>query len=125
MNAHLLRTFYLFAAGFVALVGMLVYWQVYARESLANNPQNSLQTRRAVEAPRGIILAGDGQTVLARSEGRQTERGTVYERIYPEGEAFSNVVGYWSVRYGRAASRSPRTPTSPASPAIPPPSTTS
>jgi len=100
VNVHLRRTFYLFAAGFVALVGMLVYWQVYARESLANNPQNGLQTRRAIEAPRGLILAGDGKTVLARSEGRQTEEGTVYERIYPEGEVFSNVVGYWSVRYG-------------------------
>lgn len=99
MNVHLLRTFYLFVAGFVALVGMLIYWQVYARESLANNPNNGLQTRRSIEAPRGLITAGDG-TVLARSEGHKTKGGTVYERIYPQGAAFSNVVGYWSVRYG-------------------------
>jgi penicillin-binding protein A len=40
VNAHVRRTFYLFVAGFVALVGMMAYWQVYARESLANNPEN-------------------------------------------------------------------------------------
>ena len=77
MNAHVRRTFYLFVAGFVALVGMLVYWQVYARESL-----------------------GDGETVLAESVRRKTESGPVYDRIYPQGEVFSDVVGYWSVKYG-------------------------
>lgn len=79
---------------------MMAYWQVYARESLANNPDNSLQTRRSVEAPRGLILAGDGDTVLARSDKRETESGTVYDRVYPQGDLYSNVVGYWSVKYG-------------------------
>ena len=100
MNAHLRRTFYVFVAGFVALVGMLAYWQVYARESLANDPENSLQTQRAISAPRGLILAGDGETVLAKSVGRESETGTVYDRVYPQGEPFSNVVDYWSTRYG-------------------------
>lgn len=100
MNPYLRRTFYLFAAGFVALVGVMAYWQVYARESLANNPDNSLQTRRSVEAPRGLILAGDGETVLAESQKRDTQSGTVYDRVYPEGDLYSNVVGYWSVKYG-------------------------
>ncbi len=100
MNAHLRRTFYLFAAGFVALVGMMAYWQVYARESLANNPQNGFQTQRAIASPRGLILAGDGETVLARSEKRQGISGPVYERVYPEGAPFTGVVGYWSTKYG-------------------------
>jgi penicillin-binding protein A len=100
VNAHVRRTFYLFVAGFVALVGMLAYWQVYARESLANNPQNGLQTQRAIETPRGLILANDNETVLAESVRRKTESGPVYDRVYPEGEAFSNVVGYWSTKYG-------------------------
>jgi penicillin-binding protein A len=100
VNAHVRRTFYLFVAGFVALVGMLVYWQVYARESLANNPENGLQTQRSIQTPRGLILAGDGETVLAESVRRKTESGPVYDRVYPQGEAFSDVVGYWSVKYG-------------------------
>jgi penicillin-binding protein A len=100
VNAHVRRTFYLFVAGFVALVGMLAYWQVYARESLANNPENALQTQRAVQTPRGLILAGDGETVLARSVKRETGGNTVYDRFYPQGELFSNVVGYWSTKYG-------------------------
>jgi peptidoglycan glycosyltransferase len=100
MNAHVRRTFYVFVAGFVALVGMLAYWQVYARESLANNPENGLQTQRAISAPRGLILAGDGETVLAKSVGRESEGGTVYDRFYPQGELYANVVGYWSTKYG-------------------------
>jgi len=100
MNAHLRRTFYLFAAGFVALVGMMAYWQVYARESLANNPENGFQTQRGISSPRGLILAGDGETVLAESLQRGTKENRVYDRVYPEGEAFAGVVGYWSTRYG-------------------------
>ena len=100
MNAHVRRTFYVFVAGFVALVGMLAYWQVYARESLANNPQNGLQTQRSIQTPRGLILAGDDETVLAKSVDREAGSGTVYDRVYPQGEVFSNVVGYWSTKYG-------------------------
>jgi hypothetical protein len=97
LNAHLRRTFYLLAMGFVALVGVLAYWQVYMRESLVNNPANALQSQRARETPRGLILAGDGETVLARSERVGEES---YRRVYPEGEVFANVVGYWSSRFG-------------------------
>ena len=100
MNTHLRRSFYLFVAGFVGLVLMLAYWQVYSREALANNPENGFQTQRSVSSPRGLILAGDGETVLAKSVKRPTPQGPVYDRVYPLGEPFSNVVGYWSTRYG-------------------------
>jgi penicillin-binding protein A len=100
MNTHLRRSFYLFVAGFVGLVLMLAYWQVYSREALANNPENGFQTQRSISSPRGLILAGDGETVLAKSVKRPTPRGPVYDRVYPLGEPFSNVVGYWSTRYG-------------------------
>jgi penicillin-binding protein A len=100
VNTQLRRTFYLFAAGFVGLVVMLAYWQVYSREALANNPENGFQTQRSISSPRGLILAGDGETVLAKSVKRQTPTGPVYDRIYPMGEPFTNVVGYWSTRYG-------------------------
>ena len=96
MNAHLRRTFYLFVAGFVTLVGVLAYWQVYAKESLATDPANSLQSRRVQEVPRGLILAGDNETELARS----VWNGSSYERVYPEGATYSNVIGYWSTKYG-------------------------
>ncbi len=100
MNAHLRRTFYLFTLGFVGLVLMLAYWQVYSREALANHPQNGFQTQRSISTPRGLILAGDNETVLARSVQRGTQENPLYDRVYPEGEAFSGVVGYWSTRYG-------------------------
>ena len=97
MNAHLRRTFYLFTLGFVTLVAVLAYWQVYAKEPLANDPANSLQSRRVQEVPRGLILAGDGETELARSV--QGDDGT-YSRVYPEGSLYAGVTGYWSTRYG-------------------------
>jgi penicillin-binding protein A len=100
VNAQVRRTFYLFAAGFFGLVAMLAYWQVYSREALANNPENGFQTQRSISSPRGLILAGDGETVLARSVKRETPQGPVYDREYPQGTPFSNVVGYWSTRYG-------------------------
>ncbi|MDQ3832133.1 MAG: hypothetical protein M3315_00575 [Actinomycetota bacterium] len=79
MNTYLRRTFYLFVVWFVTLAGVLAYWQVYARESLITDPANSLQSRRVQEAPRGLILAGDGKTELARSV--QEDDGT-YKRTY-------------------------------------------
>lgn len=97
MNAQLRRTFYLFVAGFVALVGVLAYWQVYARESLATDPANRLQSRRVQEVPRGLILAGDGETEIARS--KQNNSGN-YDRVYPEGPLYACVTGYWSTKYG-------------------------
>ena len=81
MNTHLRRSFYLFVAGFVGLVLMLAYWQVYSREALANNPENGFQTQRSISSPRGLILAGDGETVLAKSVKRPTPRGPVYDRV--------------------------------------------
>lgn len=102
MNRQLRRTFYLFALGFIALVVVLAYWQVYARESLANNPENGLQTRRALEAPRGAIFASNGDTILARSDEQPAENGgnSTYNRVYPEGPLYAGIVGYWSTRYG-------------------------
>jgi peptidoglycan glycosyltransferase len=100
VNAQVRRVFYLFAAGFFGLVAMLVYWQVYSREALANNPENGFQTQRSISSPRGLILAGDGETVLARSVKRETPQGPVYDREYPLGAPFAGVVGYWSTRYG-------------------------
>ncbi|CAN5608045.1 penicillin-binding protein 2 [soil metagenome] len=87
--------------GFVVLAGVLVYWQVYAQESLANNPANNLQTRKDISSPRGLILAGDGETVLAKSDPRNSDTGTIYDRSYPEGALFSNIVGYWSTKYDK------------------------
>ena len=100
MNAHFRRTFYMFATAFVGLVVAMAYWQVYARESLANHPQNGFQTQRSISTPRGLILAGDGETVLAESVRRGTTEDLLYERVYPQGAPFAGVVGYWSTRYG-------------------------
>jgi peptidoglycan glycosyltransferase len=102
LNVQLRRVFYMIAAGFVTLVLTLAYWQVYSREEISNSPQNSLQAARNLESPRGLILARDGETVLSDSVRQDTEEGFVYDREYPGGAAFSNIIGYSSVIYGQA-----------------------
>lgn len=102
MNVHLRRVFYLLAASFIALIFTLAYWQVYARESIANDPENSLQAERNMDSPRGLILGRDGETVLAESVQQDTDEGYTYTREYPGGEAFSNIIGYYSIIYGQA-----------------------
>ena len=102
LNTNLRRIFYVIVAGFMALIGTLSYWQVFAREAIAESPQNSLQTIRNQESPRGLILARDGETVLASSERQQDENGYAYTRVYPQGESFANIVGYYSIRFGKA-----------------------
>ncbi|MGH3090433.1 MAG: peptidoglycan D,D-transpeptidase FtsI family protein, partial [Rubrobacteraceae bacterium] len=57
----------------------------------------------AIEAPRGFIFAGDGETVLARSEEQPPEQqggNPTYNRVYPQGPLYAGIVGYWSTRYG-------------------------
>ncbi len=97
MNTQVRRSFYLFVLGFAALVGVLAYWQVYAQKALADNPHNGLQTKRNVQSPRGVIVAGDGNTVLAKSE---KQKDGSYKRVYPGGSLYADVVGYWSQKYG-------------------------
>jgi penicillin-binding protein A len=100
MKAQSRHIFYLFTLGFVALVDVLAYWQVYATDSPPTDPSNSPQSRRGQEVPevpRELILADGGEAELARSE--QEDDG-MYSRVYPEGPVYSHVTGYSSTRYG-------------------------
>ena len=99
VNAHVRRTFYLFVAGFVALVGMLVYWQVYAKESLANNPENGLQTQRPYRRRAGSSWPATARRCWQRACDARRHRPRL-RPLLPSGELFSDVVGYWSVKYG-------------------------
>jgi cell division protein FtsI/penicillin-binding protein 2 len=79
------------------LVGQLTYLQVYDADRLANDPRNIRFQLRDFSKPRGKIQTSDGQ-VLARSV--ETKDELKFQRLYPQGALFSQLVGYQSFVFG-------------------------
>jgi penicillin-binding protein A len=88
--------FVLFGALFVNLNVI----QVIQADELANDNRNSRGLIREYSVRRGLILAADGSTELARVE--PTEGTLRYERRYADGPLFAHVTGYHSVVFGRS-----------------------
>ena len=81
----------------VLLVGQLTYLQVYDADNLANDPRNIRFQLRDFSKPRGRILTADDQ-ILARSV--ETGDELKFQRFYPQGGLFSQIVGYQSFVFG-------------------------
>lgn len=79
------------------LVGQLTYLQVYDADHLAHDPRNVRFQLRDFSKPRGQIQTSDGQ-VLARSV--ETKDELKFQRLYPQGALFSQIVGYQSFVFG-------------------------
>jgi penicillin-binding protein A len=95
MNAQITK---LAVATLVLLVSLIVgttYWQTWATASLADRQDNSIQRVAQFTIKRGKILAADG-TVLAANRAKKIAGKTLYERRYPQGGLFANLVGYSS-----------------------------
>jgi penicillin-binding protein A len=88
--------FVLFAALFVNLNVI----QVLQADELANDSRNSRGLIREYEVRRGLILAADGSTELARV--LPTEGTLRYQREYGDGPLFAHVTGYHSIVFGRS-----------------------
>jgi penicillin-binding protein A len=81
----------------VLLVAQLTYLQVYDADNLANDPRNIRFQLRDFSKPRGRILTADDQ-ILARSV--ETGDELKFQRLYPQGALFSQIVGYQSFVFG-------------------------
>ena len=79
------------------LVAQLTYLQVYDADHLANDPRNIRFQLRDFSKPRGRILTADDQ-VLAQSA--ETKDELKFQRFYPQGALFSQIVGYQSFVFG-------------------------
>ena len=94
-----------FSVLMIALLGNLTWLQVVNARTLNNHPQNTRNLVEEAQNPRGAILTADG-VVLANSLPVETpgtgSRSIIYERTYPEGTLAAHIVGYHSIRYGRA-----------------------
>ena len=101
MNRQIAQLFGLFVVLFAVLVAFTSYWSVLDAEGLEDNPNNRRALIREQKVPRGLILASDGRTKLARSvpSGRGEDR--IFTRTYPTGGLFSHPIGYSYIRNGR------------------------
>lgn len=83
----------------LVLVAQLTWLQVIDADHLANDPRNTRAALRDANRPRGPIVTADG-VVLARSVPVDDGTDFKYQREYPEGALFSQVVGYQSFVVG-------------------------
>ena len=88
-NNRFLLIIYIFLFLFISLTAYLCYFVTVKGEKFANNAYNPRINSLEKNVIRGDILASDG-TVLAHTEYTEGKK----QRVYPQGELFSHVVGY-------------------------------
>jgi peptidoglycan glycosyltransferase len=99
MNRQIRIVALVLGIAFLLLAGNLVSIQLVRAENLASHPANTRLLQKEYALERGAILSSDGQT-LALSEERP-DSTLKFLRVYPTGELFAHVTGYYSVRFGR------------------------
>ena len=103
MNRQITTLFRIAAVGFALLITMTAYWQIWAASSLADRRDNARLVYKQLQIRRGLILASNGKTVLARNHAVHQNGLTLYTRRYPFGPLFAHAVGYNTVGSGRTA----------------------
>ncbi|MEA2331767.1 MAG: penicillin-binding protein [Thermoleophilaceae bacterium] len=97
MNAQIRQVYGMFVLLFALLVGFTSYWAVLDAKGLEDNPDNRRAVIESLKVPRGLIVASDGETVLARSRAARRGGERIFEREYPTGGTFAHPVGYFFV----------------------------
>jgi penicillin-binding protein A len=100
MNRQIVQLFALTLVLFGVLIAFTSRWTVFEASSLEDNALNRRGLIEQQQVPRGLILARDGRTVLARSDPRGEGKRRTYTRSYPEGETFGHPVGYSYINAG-------------------------
>ena len=99
MNQRIRRLALALITLFAVLFVQLNVIQVGRKNSLDDDQRNTRQAVRDFNEPRGDILSADG-VVLATSERRDDGSDHPWQRVYPEGELFAGVTGYFTFAYG-------------------------
>jgi peptidoglycan glycosyltransferase len=87
-------------ACYVALFAMLNWVQVLQADEYAEHPLNTARIRKEFNRPRGSILSADGAVLATSIDNPDPSSEFERIRIYPEGELFGQVTGYFSFWYG-------------------------
>jgi peptidoglycan glycosyltransferase len=101
LNRQIVQLFGLVALLFALLIVFTSRWTVFEAQSLEDNQANRRPLIEEQKVPRGLILARDGRTVLARSVGRGRGQNRIFTRTYPQGGLFAHPVGYSFIKNGR------------------------
>jgi peptidoglycan glycosyltransferase len=87
-------------AAFIAVFIQLNYVQIFAAEDIASNNANIRGLLREYSIKRGDILTNDGETIAT---SKRTRGRFKYQRVYPEGELYGHITGFYSIVYGKTA----------------------
>lgn len=98
MNARIRRLAVGLLVAYLVLFVQLNVLQVGQSESLNADVRNTRQTTRDFNRPRGRIVTADG--VVIADSIPSTDGRFKYQRVYPTGELFANITGYWSYAFG-------------------------
>lgn len=99
MNRQIRVLLVVFVLCFLAITLNLTWVQIFGAERIYDNAFNKRRLVQEYAIKRGDIITADGQ-VIAKSVDTGTEYR--YQRVYPYGKLFSNIIGYDSWKYGRA-----------------------
>ena len=99
MNKQIKVLLMVFLICLLGIIANLAWVQIFGAEKIQGNAYNKRRLVEEYAIQRGDIITGDRQ-VLARS----VDTGTEYrwQREYPLGSLFADIIGYDSWRYGRA-----------------------
>jgi peptidoglycan glycosyltransferase len=86
-------------ACFTLLFVQLNYLQIVKAGSYNNDPRNDRKIVRDFTRPRGVIVTADGVVVAQSVPSNDRFK---LQRVYPTGELFAGVGGYFSFTYGAA-----------------------
>ena len=85
---------------YVALFAALNYWAVDRTDELASEPGNTRAVIKEFDTPRGPIVTADGVVVARSNPIDDPESDVAYQREYPTGDLFAQIVGYYTFGLG-------------------------
>ena len=88
---------------FLVLFVQATNWQYFRQEGLASDPRNNRVSAREFDDRRGPIVTADGTVVAATEPVSETVNpGSRFDwqRVYPQGDLFAHVTGYYTLDYG-------------------------
>ena len=84
---------------YVALFVTLNYWQIGREQELNARLDNTRAIRREFDEPRGEIITID-DVIAAQSVAAPPGSDLTYQRVYPTGDLFAHLTGYYTFAFG-------------------------
>lgn len=94
MNERMVRVFTILSVGFMALIGMLTWWQILDAGELKQKDSNQQSAYYEQRIARGFISTSDGVRLATRVGSKGPNGDTVFTRRYPQGNLAAHVLGY-------------------------------